>query len=127
MNVEEGRRLANELGAVAYVECSALTQEGVKNVFDEVTKREISFLIRGQLLDSISIAGADGSLEQGRRGRTTRLSLYSAMILSSVVLNINTVQGLSLDLRSMMILLFGCMSGPEEVVNLKVEGWQGLV
>ena len=73
MNVEEGRRLANELGAVAYVECSALTQEGVKNVFDEVTKREISFVVRGQLLDSISIAGADGSLEQGRRGRTTRL------------------------------------------------------
>ena len=46
------------------------------------------------------------------------------MILSSVVLNINTVQGLSLDLRSMMILLLGCMSGPEEVVNLKVgRGW----
>ena len=37
MNVEEGRRLANELGAVAYVECSALTQEGMKNVFEEVT------------------------------------------------------------------------------------------
>ena len=85
MNVEEGRRLANELGAVAYVECSALTQEGVKNVFDEVTKREISFVVRGQLLDSISIAGGDGCLEQGRRGRTTRLQLYSAMILSSTM------------------------------------------
>ena len=102
MNVEEGRRLANELGAVAYVECSALTQEGVKNVFDEVTKRKISFVVRG-LLDSISIAGADGSLEQGRRGRKKEMLLYSALILSSVVLNINTVQGLSLDLRSMMI------------------------
>ena len=50
MNVEEGRRLANELGAVAYVECSALTQEGMKNVFDEVTKREISFVVRGHFL-----------------------------------------------------------------------------
>ena len=50
MNVEEGRRLANELGAVAYVECSALTQEGMKNVFDEVTNREISFVIRGHFL-----------------------------------------------------------------------------
>merc|ERR1712210_168832 len=35
VNAEQGKRLANELGAVAYVECSALTQEGMKNVFDE--------------------------------------------------------------------------------------------
>ncbi|KAM4736277.1 cell division control protein 42 homolog [Anableps anableps] len=32
---EDGRKLAHELGAVKYVECSVVTQEGIKAVFEE--------------------------------------------------------------------------------------------
>ena len=36
---EEGRRMAKNLKAVKYLECSSLTQEGVKNVFEEATRQ----------------------------------------------------------------------------------------
>lgn len=39
---DQGERLARELGAVKYVECSALTQKGLKNVFDEVRALSLS-------------------------------------------------------------------------------------
>jgi hypothetical protein len=44
---EEAAETAKQVGAVKYVECSALTQKGLKNVFDEVrlVSPRCSFLI----------------------------------------------------------------------------------
>ena len=36
---EEGKRMAESLKAATYLECSALTQEGVKNLFDEAIRQ----------------------------------------------------------------------------------------
>ncbi|KAJ1913967.1 Rho GTPase [Mycoemilia scoparia] len=35
ISYDRGEKLATDMGAVKYVECSALTQKGLKNVFDE--------------------------------------------------------------------------------------------
>jgi cell division control protein 42 len=43
---EEGERLARELGAARYVECSALTQQGLKAVFDQVGRSSLSMRSR---------------------------------------------------------------------------------
>lgn len=42
ITVKVAKQLARELGAVEYLECSALTQEGLKNVFDEAIRAALN-------------------------------------------------------------------------------------
>jgi len=39
---EEGRKLGESIGAVKYLECSAMTGNGLKNVFEEAVRAVIS-------------------------------------------------------------------------------------
>ena len=41
---EDGERMAKDLGAIKYVECSALTQYKLKDVFDEVGEHSLPWL-----------------------------------------------------------------------------------
>ena len=42
VSIEEAQQRAREIGAVGYMECSALTQEGLKTVFDEAIRASLT-------------------------------------------------------------------------------------
>jgi len=54
ITTKEGQALAIELGFAAYKECSALTQEGLKETFDDAIRLAIAFQARKSKLGSSS-------------------------------------------------------------------------
>jgi len=43
VTIQEAKKLTEEIGAACYMECSAMTQEGLRSVFDEAVRCVISY------------------------------------------------------------------------------------
>jgi len=55
ITIEQAEKLARELRAVKYVECSALTQKGVKTVFDEAMLAALEPPMVSNVMNYISV------------------------------------------------------------------------
>lgn len=47
---EEGKRMAEKIGAYAYLECSAKTKQGVRDVFETATRASLHFRVKKRKL-----------------------------------------------------------------------------
>nr|POE66229.1 cell division control protein 42 like [Quercus suber] len=81
---EDGERMAKELGAVKYVECSALTQFKLKDVFDEVRSNSPPWICEAQNIHAHRAgnrggAGTTGHQEAKAKGQGLRRAVVNAI------------------------------------------------
>jgi cell division control protein 42 len=71
---EDGERMARELGAVKYVECSALTQYKLKDVFDEVSFQSIPWAHRILMCVQAIVAALEPPATKDKNGKDKKKS-----------------------------------------------------
>jgi small GTP-binding protein len=76
---EQGERLARELGAIKYLECSALTQTGVKTVFDEVGLHPLVCVSAAVALTTSRPSLRPSISRTGRRRRIGDVQLFETL------------------------------------------------
>ncbi|KAL6060375.1 Rho GTPase protein rac1 [Balamuthia mandrillaris] len=75
ITTEQGIKLAESIGAFAYCECSAMTQEGLKNVFDEAARCFVAYENEGmEGSDEEDGAAGPPASNNGAKGKCCVLS-----------------------------------------------------
>jgi len=72
ITTEQGRAVGEEIAAVAYIECSAMTQKGLKAVFDEAAKA----VIKVENKEEPAPDSAKNTKAQQKKRRRDRCALY---------------------------------------------------
>jgi len=115
ISYEEGRRMARDINAEMYLECSALTMEGVKDIFDNVIKKVLdpsSKPRRGGGGLSCSCCSCVSDEKDSKSLTVSTLNLLSfAAIVAGLLLGVGWLDGITgggLDYASQAVVL-GCV------------------
>jgi len=72
ITTEQGKMMGQEIGATAYIECSAMTQKGLKAVFDEAARAVIKKDLEDTKVELQESIEQDGRKDTGKKAKPKR-------------------------------------------------------